>query len=93
MTKNGEPIALGEYFKKISESEKTQVVFFQDVQAETRYQPSSPAYVQKDRFNTYIHYKTNEQNLVEGSAKSRLHFYFESDIAGTVSPAFERLKD
>ena len=36
LTKFGEAIALGEYFKNIVENKKTQVVFFQDVQAETR---------------------------------------------------------
>ena len=64
LTKNGEPIAFGEYLKWIAENQKTQIVFFNDVQAETRYQPRSSAYVQKDGFNMYIHFKNIQQNLV-----------------------------
>ena len=64
LTKNGEPIAFGEYLKKITENKKTQVVFFKDAQAETRYEPRSSAYVQKDGFNMYIHFKDRMQNSV-----------------------------
>ena len=64
LTKYGEVIAFGEYLKWIAENKKTQVVFFQDVQAETRYEPSSSAYVQQDGFNMYIHFKDKKQNLV-----------------------------
>ena len=92
MTKSGEAIAFGEHLKQIAENKKTQVVFFQDVQAETRYEPRSSAYVKKDGFNLLVHFKDKKQNLVEGSAASRVHFYFESDITGTVSPAFRKMK-
>ena len=64
LTKYGEVIAFGEYLKWIAENKKTQVVFFQDVQAETRYEPSSSAYVQQDGFNMYIHFKDKKQNVV-----------------------------
>ena len=93
MDKNGEPIAFGEYFKWITENEKTQIVFFQDVQALTRRKPRHSEYVQKDGFNNiYIHFKTDEQKS-KSTAPSRVHFHHESDIKDTISPAFERLVD
>jgi len=59
LTYFGELIVLGEYFKWITENKKTQIVFFQDSQAETRGYPDSSAWVKYDGFDSiYIHFKT-----------------------------------
>ena len=78
---------MGEHLLSITKNEKTQVTFFQDFQNETCDLPRDIAYVNKDESNFYVHFKTFEQ-MKQSTAMSRLHYYFISDIPGTIFPAF-----
>ena len=91
LTQTGEPVEIGEHLKLITENEKTQVIFLQDYQNETCNQPRDIAYVNKDESNFYVHLKRLEERA-QSTTESRLHYYFMSDIAGTIFPAFTSME-